>query len=84
MLQGVFGPQCGLEGVLDQGDVGVFRRVLDAGELLGHREEFGRHLAGIHQQHGAAKHANVRTQRKRDFPTGVCDERERLEFDQRK
>lgn len=36
VVQRVFGPQCGLEGVFDQGDVGVFLRVLNAGQLPGH------------------------------------------------
>lgn len=71
VVQGVLGPQRGLEGVFDQGDVGVFCRVLNAGELLGHREEFSRHLAGIHQQHGAAKQAKVHTRREGTFHRGL-------------
>lgn len=39
--------------MLDQGDVGLFMWVLDATELPSHREKVGRHLTGVHQQHGS-------------------------------
>lgn len=39
--------------MLDQGDVSLFMWVLDATELLSHREKVGRHLTGVHQQHGS-------------------------------
>lgn len=54
VLQRVFGSQRGLEGVFDQGDVGVLLWVLNASELLGHREKLSRYLTGIHQQYGSA------------------------------
>lgn len=61
VVEGVLGPQCRLEAVFDQGDEGLFLRVLNATELFSHREEVCRHLAGIHQQDGPA--ADTRRQR---------------------
>lgn len=52
MLEGVFGAQRRLEAVFDQGDVALFLQVLNTTELFGHGEEFGGHLAGVHQQYG--------------------------------
>jgi len=40
--------------VFDQFDVGLALRVLNATELLGHREEVSGHLARVHQEHGPA------------------------------
>lgn len=37
--------------MFDQGDVGLFLRVLNATELLSHREKVSGHLARVHQQH---------------------------------
>lgn len=36
VVEGVLGPQGGLEAVFDQGDVGLFLRVLNATELFSH------------------------------------------------
>lgn len=53
-LQRILGAQRRLEGVFNQGDVGVFLRVLNATQLLGHGEKVGRNLIGVHQQHSTA------------------------------
>lgn len=70
VVEGVLGPQGGLEAVFDQGDVGLFLRGLDATELLSHGEKVCRHLAGVHQQYGPAvdMHINPHAERKRVLP----------------
>ncbi len=50
-IKGVLGAESGLVGVFDQRDVGLFLRVLNATELLSHREKVSRHLTWVHQQH---------------------------------
>lgn len=40
--------------MLDQRDVGLLLRVLNATELLGHGEKVSGHLARVHQQHRPA------------------------------
>lgn len=57
----ILGAKRWLEGMFDESDVGVFLRVLNTTELLGHRQEVSGQLARVHQQHRPAtvKKGNV-------------------------